>query len=184
MRKEALDDRYRIRLGPKATELSKAHCPPTEIPSSEHLEIGIDRLTRELEILAAQNKTLQSVIDGFGYRLDSFTDKQAIANRGLIMMMGQCVRELDTMRTILVAMRATSPDEAQKLLEYGAYFITKMRGTLDAWRDREGINVPQYDREEEEKVLNDLNAPPASKQPVQSQGKEREGRDTGDRERG
>lgn len=156
MRKEAIDNRFRFVLGPKAAGLTAAACPTGELPKSEHLDRAIESLEEKLASEKRINAELQRAISGFSDSLLVMTDKQAVANRGLIMMLGQCVRELKVMRMALVLNNSEGPEESQQLLKEGVEYIVEMRASLAEWRHREGIKVPEFDRTEEEKILDDL----------------------------
>lgn len=76
----------------------------------------------------------------------------------MIMILGQIVRELHMDRQILVLLSAPKP-EAQQLMEHALKFMVEMRTMLYNWREREGIEIPEYDREEEQKILDRLVSP-------------------------
>jgi hypothetical protein len=156
MRKEAIDNRFRFVLGPKAAALTSAACPPDDIPKSEHLDKAIEILEDKLASEKRINTELQAALTNLGDSLLVMTDKQAVANRGLIMMLGQCARELKVMRKALVLNNSEGPEESQQLLKEGVEYIVELRASLAEWRHREGIKVPEFDRTEEEKILDAL----------------------------
>lgn len=76
--------------------------------------------------------------------------------RGLLMMVGQAVRELRILRHVIIVAAASDADEAGRLLENAITSVLELRATVAAWRAREGIDLPEFDRDKDEWALERL----------------------------
>lgn len=141
MRRDNLEARVRVVLGPRALALASEANTTDEAPTAEHLEYGIERLQVKVAAEARLNAVLQQSIDSITKAVTAANQTNIVANRGSIMMVGQMVRELHMFRQILVLLSAPK-SEAQYLLEHALKPIVEMRKTLLNWRDREGIEIP------------------------------------------
>lgn len=160
MRKDNIEKRTRIDLRAASVALMNETCPPGEIPNSDHLEAGIVNLKRENHVLEGVNRTLREQFDRLDKRFDQLLAQQRLSTRNEVMMLGQIVRELHVFRQILIVSSATSTPEAERLMDKAALAIMELRGTLVAWRAREGIEVPEYEQSKEAELLERLNQSP------------------------
>ncbi|MPL92138.1 hypothetical protein SDC9_38235 [bioreactor metagenome] len=156
MRKENINDRFRFVLGPLAKELTLKLCGKDEIPNSEHLEAGIKALRRDAEVEAEVNRRLREEFDRLDGRMMQLVSAQNTGMRGLVMMSGQLVRELSVIRKLLIVTGATSNEQAERLFDKAEPAIMEMRATLALWRQREGLEIPEFSLEEEGKLLEHL----------------------------
>ncbi|WP_420024770.1 hypothetical protein ACN9JG_22930 (plasmid) [Cereibacter azotoformans] len=161
MRKDNINDRYRIYLGAKAKALTVAHCPPGELPGSDHLEAGIEALQQALEVERAVLRRLQDEFDRLDGRMVNLVSAHNHGLRGLMMMTGQMVRELNVIRKILIVSAASNNEQAERLYVKAVPAIMEMRATLAVWREREGLEVPEFSFEQEERILQQLVQNPA-----------------------
>ena len=79
MRKDNINDRYRIYLGAKAKALTVAHCPPGELPGSDDLEAGIEALQQALEVERGVLRRLQDEFDRLDGRMVNLVSRRAAA---------------------------------------------------------------------------------------------------------
>jgi hypothetical protein len=149
MRKENIDKRQRVDLRPLSLRLMLDNCPPGDVPTADHLEAGIDKLKTDNAVLLGVNNELKAALDRLDERFTQFLDQHNVATRNEIMMLGQIVRELHVFRQIIIVGSATNNAEAERLMDKALPIIMELRGTLLAWRAREGIDVPEYDHGKE-----------------------------------
>ncbi|TKA96594.1 hypothetical protein FAZ78_10640 [Cereibacter changlensis] len=149
MRRENVDNKFRFVLGPVAKDLTLGACPQEASPSPDHLDAGIVKLATENAALRAVNDELKAALDRLDGRFGAFLDQHNLATRNEIMMLGQIVRELHVFRKIMIVSSAASNPEAERLMDKALPIIMELRGTLLAWRAREGIDVPEYDHGKE-----------------------------------
>lgn len=169
MRKDNIENKFRFVLGHRAKEITVGSCPAGEIPSPEHLEAGIERLQSENFALEAVNRELKANFDRLDARYEQFLAQHRLASRNEVMMLGQIVRELHVFRQILIVSTAASNDEAERLMDKALPAIMEMRGTLVAWRAREGIEVPEYEVSRESQALEQLIQNPAIQRPTEKE---------------
>lgn len=87
--------------------------------------------------------------------------------RGLLMMLGQMIRELHILRHVIIVAAAADQEEADRLLENAIPSVLELRATVDAWRAREGIDLPEFSRGKDEWAFERLIQNPAT---LRSQG--------------
>jgi hypothetical protein len=161
MRKDNIDNKFRFVLGPRAKELTLRSCPAGDLPNAEHLEAGIAKLETENAALEGTNRELKAQFDRLDTRYEQFMAQHRLSTRNEVMMLGQIVRELHVFRQILIVSSAASNGEAERLMDKALPIIMELRGTLLAWRAREGIEVPEYDHGKEAQLLERLIQNPA-----------------------
>ncbi|MGO4855030.1 hypothetical protein [Phaeovulum sp. W22_SRMD_FR3] len=161
MRKDNIEKRQRVDLRPVSMALMHQSCPPGDIPNADHLEAGIVKLQSENIVLEGVNKELKFQLDRLDTRYEQFMAQHRLSTRNEVMMLGQIVRELHVFRQILIVSSAASNEEAERLMDKALPIIMELRGTLLAWRAREGIEVPEYDHGKEAQLLERLIQNPA-----------------------
>lgn len=164
MRRENVDNRYRFVLGRAAAALTAEHTPPGEISRPDHLEAGISRLESDLAVERETNRRLGEAFRNLDARFLSLLAAHSDGMRGLMMTVGQTVRELHVIRRVLIISGATSSEQAERLYDKALPAITELRATLALWRQREGLEIPEFSLEEEERILNQLIHNPAAAQ--------------------
>lgn len=164
MRRENVDNRYRFVLGSAAAALTARHTPEGDIPRPEHLEAGIAALHQDLAIAREVNTRLEQQFDRLDSSFRSLLSAHSDGMRGLMMTVGQSVRELHVIRRVLIISGATSSEQAERLYDKALPAITELRATLALWRQREGLEIPEFSLEEEERILNQLIHNPAAAQ--------------------
>lgn len=165
MRKTNIIDRYRFVLGNQATELTQAHCPHGDDPRPEHLEAGITALNQALEVEREVSRRLTIEFDKLNSRMQTLVSAHNTGLRGLMMTVGQTVRELNVIRKIMIVSGATSTDQAERLYDKALPAIMEMRATMAMWRHREGLSVPEFSIDEETRLLEYLIQNPAEQTP-------------------
>lgn len=161
MRKDSIDNRYRFVLGAEATAITAAHTPDGELPRAEHLDLGIAALRREIEFEKQVNSRLGQEFDRLDQRFQSLLSAHNDGMRGLMMTVGQTVREMHVIRRVLIIAGATSSEQAERLYDKALPAINELRATMALWRQREGLEIPEFSIEEEERILNQLIQNPA-----------------------
>lgn len=161
MRKESIDNRYRFVLGAEATAITAAHTPDGDLPRAEHLDIGITALRRQIELEKQVNSRLGQEFDRLDQRFQSLLSAHNDGMRGLMMTVGQTVREMHVIRRVLIIAGATSSEQAERLYDKALPAINELRATMALWRQREGLEIPEFSLEEEERILNQLIQNPA-----------------------
>lgn len=161
MRKDNITDRFRFVLGQFAKDLTVEYCPPGELPNADHLEAGIKALRHEVEIERAVHARLRSEFDRLDDRMMEIVAAQTTGMRGLMMTVGQVVRELSVFRKIMIVSGATSNDQAERLYDKALPAIMELRATMALWRQREGLEIPEFDLDEESRLLEQLAQNPA-----------------------
>ena len=161
MRKTNINDRYRFVLGTQATELTQAPCPPGEDPTPEHLEAGISALHRAVEVEREVSRRQAIEFEKLDARMQSLVSAHNTGLRGLMMTVGQTVRELNVIRKIMVVSGATSTEQAERLYDKALPAIMEMRATMAMWRHREGLSVPEFSLDEETRLMEYLMQNPA-----------------------
>lgn len=161
MRKESIDNRYRFVLGTEAAAITAAHTPEGELPRAEHLDLGIAALRREIEFEKQVNSRLGQEFDRLDQRFQSLLSAHNDGMRGLMMTVGQTVREMHVIRRVLIIAGATSTEQAERLYDKALPAINELRATMALWRQREGLEIPEFSLEEEERILNQLIQNPA-----------------------
>lgn len=78
-----------------------------------------------------------------------------------MMTVGQTVREMHVIRRVLIIAGATSTEQAERLYDKALPAINELRATMALWRQREGLEIPEFSLEEEERILNQLIQNPA-----------------------
>ncbi|RWR25498.1 hypothetical protein D2T31_21830 [Sinirhodobacter populi] len=162
MRKDNIDNRYRFVLGTEAAALAADHTPEGDLPRAEHLDAGIAALQREIELAKQVNSRLGQEFDRLDQRFQSLLSSHNDGMRGLMMTVGQTVRELHVIRRVLIISGATSSEQAERLYDKALPAINELRATMALWRQREGLEIPEFSIEEEERILNQLIQNPAS----------------------
>lgn len=162
MRRENIENRYRFVLGRAAAALTAEHTPPGEISRADHLEAGIARLESDLAVERETNRRLGEAFRNLDARFLSLLAAHNDGMRGLMMTVGQTVRELHVIRRVLIISGATSSEQAERLYDKALPAITELRATLALWRQREGLEIPEFSLEEEERILNQLIHNPAT----------------------
>lgn len=156
MRKENIDNRYRFVLGTEAAALTALHTPEGDLPRPEHLDAGIAALRREIDLARGVNARLGEEFDRLDGRFQSLLSAHNDGMRGLMMTVGQTVRELHVIRRVLIISGATSSEQAERLYDKALPAINELRATMALWRQREGLEIPEFSLEEEERILNQL----------------------------
>ncbi|RWR09166.1 hypothetical protein D2T29_20705 [Sinirhodobacter populi] len=162
MRRENIENRYRFVLGPVAAALTAEHTPPGDISRPDHLEAGITRLANDLATERAVNQRLGEVFANLDARFASLLSAHNDGMRGLMMTVGQTVRELHVIRRVLIIAGATSNEQAERLYDKALPAITELRATMALWRQREGLEIPEFSLEEEDRLLTQLIQNPAT----------------------
>lgn len=171
MRRENIENRYRFVLGRAAAALTAEHTPPGEISRPDHLEAGIARLEGDLAVEREINRRLDAAFQNLDARFRSLLAAHNDGMRGLMMTVGQTVRELHVIRRLLIISGATSSEQAERLYDKALPAITELRATLALWRQREGLEIPEFSLEEEERILNQLiHNPPSEQEKADRQG--------------
>ncbi|WP_323039465.1 hypothetical protein [Gemmobacter sp.] len=161
MRRENIENRYRFVLGPAAAALTTEHTPPGDISRPDDLEAGINRLGSDLATERAINQQLREAFTNLDARFAALLSAHNDGMRGLMMTVGQTVRELHIIRRILIIAGATSNEQAERLYDKALPAITELRATMALWRQREGLEIPEFSLEEEDRLLNLLIQNPA-----------------------
>ncbi|MCL4068174.1 hypothetical protein M3484_16505 [Pseudomonas sp. GX19020] len=162
MRRDNIDNRYRFVLGQVATALTAEQTPPGEISRPDHLEAGIVRIQNELAIERATNRRLTEAFQTLDARFFTLLTAHNDGMRGLMMTVGQTVRELNVIRRVLIISGATSTEQAERLYDKALPAIMELRATMALWRQREGLEIPEFSLEEEERILSELIQSPAT----------------------
>lgn len=156
MRRDNMVERIRLVLGPRALELAKPQVPEGDTVSASALDAGIQALQDELAHQRRLNQEIASRQDRFEALMDTVTAQHRISARAMLMMTGQLVRELSVIRRLLAVSAAPSNAASERLLQQAEPAIAELRQTLALWREREGIDVPEYTMEKEEQYLRTL----------------------------
>ncbi|MFC3058383.1 hypothetical protein [Paenirhodobacter populi] len=156
MRKENIDNRYRFVLGAEAAALTANHTPEGDLPRAEHLDAGIAALQGEVELARQVNNRLGEEFDRLDQRFQSLLSSHNDGMRGLMMTVGQTIRELHVIRRVLIISGATSSEQAERLYDKALPAINELRATMALWRQREGLEIPEFSLVEEERILNQL----------------------------
>lgn len=156
MRKDNLTDKLRFVLGPEARNIALRNTPPGQVPSAEHLEAGIAALIQDRAIEKEVNRRLQEEFDKLNGRMTQLVTGQNSAMRGLMMTVGQVVRELSVIRRIMIIAGATSNEQAERLYEKAEPALVELRATMALWRQREGLEIPEFSYDEETRVLDQM----------------------------
>ena len=173
MRKDNIENKFRFVLGPRAKDLTARTCPAGDIPSADHLEEGIAKLEAETAALEGINRELKVQFDRLDNRYEQFLGQHRLSTRNEVMMLGQIVRELSVLRQILIVNATPNNAEAERLMDKALPVILEMRGTLLAWRAREGIEVPEYDHGREAQLLERLIHNPAAERIAEKENADR-----------
>lgn len=87
---------------------------------------------------------------------DTSTQGDRTDFRGLLMMLGQIIRELHILRHVIIVAAAADEEEAGWLLENAIPSVLELHATVAAWRARENIDLPEFDRVRDEWALERL----------------------------
>lgn len=162
MRRENIENRFRFVLGPAAAALTAEHTPAGDISRPDHLEAGIARIQSDLVIERETNRRLTEAFQNLDARFLSLVSAHNDGMRGLMMTVGQTVRELHVIRRVLIISGATSNEQAERLYDKALPAITELRATMALWRQREGLEIPEFSLEEEDRLLSQLIQNPAT----------------------
>lgn len=158
-----MDNRFRFVLGPEAVALLKRHCPPDEEPKAAHLDAAIAAITAELsareDALKAQQAELNREREqraGLDRHFKVFVQDNRIVVRGLMMAIGEMIKELDATRKVLEFTAVKANEQAERLLVGAISSVKELRSTLGIWRARHNMELPKFDRAEEAWTLAQL----------------------------
>jgi len=165
----------RARAASTRRRLAKSR-PGEELPGRDHLEAGIAALQREVEVEREVQARLKAAFDRLDSRMMELVAAHGTGMRGLMMTVGQVVRELSVFRKIMIISGATSNDQAERLYDKALPAILELRATMALWRQREGLEIPEFDQKEESRMLEELTqTPEVSRSQHPSEGQERLG---------
>ncbi|WP_424753282.1 hypothetical protein [Methylobacterium sp.] len=156
MRSHNIENRYRFVLGPEAVALVKRHCPPDEEPKAAHLDAAIAAISAELsareDALKAQQADLvaeRELRADLDRRLTEIIQDNRTGLRGLMMAIGEIIKELDVIRQVLEFTATKANEQAERLLLGAIAPVMKLRSLLGVWRARHNMELPKFDRAEE-----------------------------------
>jgi len=150
-------------LGDDAIELAKSAGDAQAGITSRDLDRGIVALKTELRETKAALKQAQDTLSELLHRFDKTEELRVRSDCGHLMLHGQIHRELKGILGLvglLVSARSSDEmregdfDAAMRVVED---LVAETRNTLAFWRAREGLEMPEYDRqkmqEEHERLL-------------------------------